>query len=217
MERILTDFYNKDKFKFNFKPTDNLNILTGKPDEETYRRVQNYLVFQYTFLGSPQIWAGDEMGMWGTDDPDNRKPLWWDDMTFEPETNNPFHPDSQKEKTLVGFNKTWNDFYKKLIKIRKDNPVLSSTHIEWLITDGNLLVYRRGSSFVIAINNSNSEIQLPKTMNLAGTDLLTGNRVSPKTLKPLEAVIIKENNLDYQINKVCAYLLNLCRLRAKNF
>ena len=220
MERILTDFYNKDKFKFNFKPTDNLNILTGKPDEETYRRVQNYLVFQYTFLGSPQIWAGDEMGMWGTDDPDNRKPLWWDDMTFEPETNNPFHPDSQKEKTPVGFNKTWNNFYKKLIKIRKDNPVLSSTHIDWLITDGDLLVYRRscgGSSLVIAINNSNSEMQLPKTMNLAGTDLLTGNRILPRTLKPLEAVIIKGNNLNYQINKICAYLLNLCRLRAKNF
>ncbi|MDR3272877.1 MAG: glycoside hydrolase family 13 protein [Flavobacteriaceae bacterium] len=195
MERILTDFYNKDKFKFNFKPTDNLNILTGKPDEETYRRVQNYLIFQYTFLGSPQIWAGDEMGMWGTDDPDDRKPLWWDDMTFEPETNNPFHPDSQKEKIAVGFNKSWNDFYKKLIKIRKDNPALSSAHIEWLAAEGDLLVYRRSdgnSSIVFAINNSDSEMQIPENMKLEGEDLLTGNHVELVDLKPMEAVIIKE-------------------------
>ena len=195
MERLLTDFYNKDKYKYHFKPLDNPNILTGKPDEEAYRRVQNYLVFQYTFLGSPQIYAGDEMGMWGTDDPDDRKPLWWDDMTFEPETNNTFCPDSQKEKVPVGFNKPWNDFYKKLIKIRNDNPVLSSTSIEWIVTEGDLLVYRRSdgnSSIVTAINNSNSEIQIPDTLNFEGINLLTGNPVSLRVLKPLEAVVIKE-------------------------
>jgi len=31
--------------------------------------------------GSPMVFAGDELGVWGGDDPENRKPLPWPDLT----------------------------------------------------------------------------------------------------------------------------------------
>ena len=39
-----------------------------------------------TFVGSPIIYYGTEAGMWGDDDPDNRKPMLWEDIIFENET-----------------------------------------------------------------------------------------------------------------------------------
>ncbi len=49
----------------------------AEPDREIYER----LVLAYrvlTFLpGSPMVYAGDELGVWGADDPENRKPLPW--------------------------------------------------------------------------------------------------------------------------------------------
>ena len=46
------------------------------------------LIHQFTFIGAPQIWNGEESGMWGADDPDCRKPLVWDDITYEDEKAN---------------------------------------------------------------------------------------------------------------------------------
>ena len=43
------------------------------------------LIHQFTFIGAPQIWNGEEVGMWGADDPDCRKPLIWDDLVYEDE------------------------------------------------------------------------------------------------------------------------------------
>ena len=38
---------------------------------------EQVLVQQFTDLGAPHIWNGDEVGMWGADDPDERKPMVW--------------------------------------------------------------------------------------------------------------------------------------------
>ena len=35
------------------------------------------------------IYYGDEVGMWGGNDPDCRKPMIWDDMKFENENTLP--------------------------------------------------------------------------------------------------------------------------------
>ncbi|MEL6796117.1 MAG: alpha-amylase family glycosyl hydrolase [Planctomycetota bacterium] len=49
----------------------------GRPSDEAYDK----LVLAYAVLtalpGSPMIYAGDELGLWGADDPENRKPLVW--------------------------------------------------------------------------------------------------------------------------------------------
>ena len=33
-----------------------------------------------TYVGAPMIYYGDEVGMWGPDDPSNRKPMLWPDL-----------------------------------------------------------------------------------------------------------------------------------------
>ena len=133
--RMLTSFANPNKYKFNAKPNDDPNYITGLPDEETYQRVKLYLIHQFTSLGAPQIWNGDELGMTGGDDPDCRKPLWWPDYDFEPEYRNNFQP-GKKEMEAVGFNAEHLEFYKMIIKLRKDNPVLVDGDFEFLLNRG---------------------------------------------------------------------------------
>ena len=72
--------------------------------------VKLYLIHQFTTLGAPQIWNGDELGMTGGDDPDCRKPLWWPGIDFDPEYRNNFQP-GKKEYDKVGFNQEHFDFY----------------------------------------------------------------------------------------------------------
>ena len=74
------------------------------------------LTHQYTYIGSPHIWAGDEMGMWGADMSDTRKPLIWPDYDFEPEIVHPYN----RERTVdeVKFDNELFEYYRKLIKMR---------------------------------------------------------------------------------------------------
>lgn len=173
--RLLTDFYNKYKYKFQAKPQDNAELFTGKPDAVTYERVKLFLAQQYTFIGAPQIYAGDEMGMWGSDDPDNRKPLWWSEMKFQPESNNPIGFQHKPEHYEVGFNHDLNNFYKMMIQIRNENPVLSTGDLTYIKTEGDILAYKRAdekSAIVVIFNNSDE----PKTWDgetFSGTDLIT--------------------------------------------
>jgi cyclomaltodextrinase len=53
----------------------------SKPGPEAYRRLRLIQLFQFTALGAPMIYYGDEVGMWGADDPQSRKPMLWDDLT----------------------------------------------------------------------------------------------------------------------------------------
>jgi cyclomaltodextrinase / maltogenic alpha-amylase / neopullulanase len=60
-----------------------------KPREEEWEVVRLVALFQMTYLGAPMIYYGTEAGMWGADDPDDRKPMLWPDLTYEAETHHP--------------------------------------------------------------------------------------------------------------------------------
>ena len=55
------------------------------------------LLHQFTFTSAPHIWSGDELGMWGADDPDCRKPLLWDDVKHRPQV---FAPDGRRHRPI---------------------------------------------------------------------------------------------------------------------
>jgi len=174
--RLLTSFYNQNKYKYNAKPDADPTYKTGKPDPETYTRLKLYLIHQFTSIGAPQIWNGDEMGMWGGDDPDCRKPLWWPEFDFTPEYRNNI---LEEEKTFdeVGFDQEHFDFYKKLIRMRSGNPVLSNGDLEFLKAEGKLLSYSRynGEDEVVVLFNltdNKSEFDLPEGNTYM--DLLNG-------------------------------------------
>lgn len=53
--------------------------LTTPPSAETLARAELAIAIQALWLGSPMIFAGDEFGVFGPDDPDNRRPIPWPD------------------------------------------------------------------------------------------------------------------------------------------
>ncbi|MGP1271704.1 MAG: alpha-amylase family glycosyl hydrolase [Phycisphaerales bacterium] len=49
----------------------------GRPSDEVYDRIELAYAVLAVMPGSPMLYNGDELGMWGADDPENRKPLAW--------------------------------------------------------------------------------------------------------------------------------------------
>ena len=142
--RLSTSFYNKGKYKFGANPDGNPEYKIDKPDAETLTRQKLFLIHQFTFVGGPQIWNGDEVGMWGADDPHCRKPIVWDDLTY---TNEVAHYDRTRQftPTHIQPDKALHAFYKQLIALRKANPVLATGGLQW-VGDANqpaLLAYHR--------------------------------------------------------------------------
>ena len=164
--RLLTSLFNKNKYKYYCKVHERPDYKIHKPDEATYQILQLLLVQQYTYVGSPHIYAGDEMGMWGADDPSSRKPLIWKDYDFDDEV---AHPLGQKRPVdKVAFDDDLFSFYQKVIRLRKENPVLVHGKIEPLLKDDEkqLLAYSRydESEEIIAVFNTSNEqqrIELP--------------------------------------------------------
>jgi cyclomaltodextrinase len=53
--------------------------LTSPPSPESLARAELAIAIQALWIGSPMIFAGDEFGVFGPDDPDNRRPVPWPD------------------------------------------------------------------------------------------------------------------------------------------
>ena len=82
------------------------------------------VLFQMTFVGVPHIFYGDEIGMMGGHDPDNRRPFNWE---------------YSKNKEAVGLH----NLYKKLIKERKNNISLRRGDFEFISAKDKVIIYKR--------------------------------------------------------------------------
>jgi glycosidase len=182
--RVLTSLYNKNKYKYNASPSADPDYKINKPDEETFETLELLLAHQFTYIGAPHIWAGDEMGMWGADDPSTRKPLTWYDMEFDPETTHPLG--EQRPVDSVEFDNVLFNFYRKLIAIRNTHDVLVHGDIDFLtINDDNddkILAYSRfnDADEVIAVFNASDqlrEITIQTRLDAFYSDLLMNGRV----------------------------------------
>ena len=187
--RFGTSIYNKNKYKFQAKPDDNPAYKIDQPDAEAWQTMQLILVQQFTYIGAPHIWNGDEMGMWGADDPSTRKPLIWPDYEFEPESTHPHG--TERPINEVKFNHEWFDFYRKLTHIRNENPVLRSGELEYVLIDDEreLLAYSRfneETEIIVIFNTSEHSHTVNIPTKFAGTyvDELTGKSLpDSKTLE----------------------------------
>lgn len=164
--RILTSLFNINKYKYKTKVHENPDYKIHKPDYKTFQTLKLLLVQQFTYVGAPHIYAGDEMGMWGADDPSSRKPLIWTDMEFKDEISHPLNKVRPEDK--VQFNSSLFNFYRTLIKLRKENPVLVHGNIEFIKIPENpeVLIYKRfdGENEVLAIFNQTEapiELKIP--------------------------------------------------------
>ncbi|MDD4055291.1 MAG: Beta-galactosidase C-terminal domain, partial [Bacteroides sp.] len=117
--------------------------------------------------------------------------LWWDGLSFADESTNPIV--GGKETFPVAFNQDLNDFYKKMIAIRKNNLVFSNGGLEYLKAEGDILVYRRSnddSVIDVYFNNGNQPIEIDVYME--GKSLITEKEYTESmVLEPLSFEIIK--------------------------
>ena len=114
-------------------------------------------------IGAPHIWNGDEMGMTGADDPDNRKPLIWPDLSFDDETPSTFS--KIEYQSTPKFNDQLYEYYQSLITLRKSHEVLRKGDYEPIILDGlhQILAYKRSDghqTIKVVINTSNTPVEL---------------------------------------------------------
>lgn len=95
------------------------------------------VVMQMTWPGAPTIYYGDEAGLCGFTDPDNRRTYPWGNEDLE----------------LI-------QFHKDIIRIHKENPVLIHGSVKFLTQSRNCLSYGRFSlkdQIVVLFNNNDTQ------------------------------------------------------------
>jgi cyclomaltodextrinase / maltogenic alpha-amylase / neopullulanase len=204
--RLSTSLYNKTMDKYNAKPSDNPDYKINKPDAKTLKEQKLLLIHQFTFLGAPQIWNGEEVGMWGADDPDCRKPIVWDDLIYEDERA-AFDTAHKRPVDAVKPDKDLFSFYQKLIKMRKENPVLIYGDLKFPVADDEKMVLAysrsRGNDEIICVFNRSDKAQSiditvdnsGNFMDIASTECTTyktTNNVLKVSLEPLTAKVLKK-------------------------
>ncbi|MFN7016206.1 MAG: alpha-amylase family glycosyl hydrolase, partial [Fimbriimonadales bacterium] len=113
------------------------------------QRVRLGLLLQFTSIGAPAIYYGDEIGMDGGGTPDNRRP-----MRFEP---------TDEERAL-------REYVKQLVALRKEQPALRRGEWQTLLVDDAKSVYgfgrytepQRSDAVLVVLNTSNQ----PQTVEL---------------------------------------------------
>ncbi len=96
------------------------------------------VMVQFTWPGAPTIYYGDEAGVCGFTDPDNRRTYPW----------------GNEDKEMIRF-------HKEMIKIHKSCPELLYGSIRELLAENNFIAYgrfNRTAAVVVAINNNDFEV-----------------------------------------------------------
>lgn len=115
---------------------DTPRLLTRVGDDT--RRMKLPVVFLFTFIGTPCIFYGDEIGLTGGDDPDCRQCMEWDPQKQDLELYN---------------------FYKKMIALRRQHKALRVGQFRFLkaAADDPCIIYERFDEevhFIIWMNNT---------------------------------------------------------------
>jgi alpha-amylase len=148
--RLITFLDNHDMPRF---ITELLNHF-GYDGDGRYWAINTYLE-AYTFLltcrGIPQIFYGDEIGMEGGNDPDNRRDMPWNIMNgSKPD------PDGSPECRQIY------DYFEKLIRVRNENPALQYGSLLTLWVDDFVMIYLRyidNNIVICAFNNGRYPMQ----------------------------------------------------------
>ena len=170
--RLVTSVGNDNAYKYHANPRDDEDYIIHRPDADAYARAELLTVAQFTSVGAPHVFYGEELGMWGADDPENRKPMWWPDVAFEVESTHP----SGKTRPVdtVGFahqppssqGADRLSLYKALTRLRKIRPELRRGTMEVLESGHpDVLRYRRsyeGETCEVYLNASPGEAELPE-------------------------------------------------------
>jgi glycosidase len=135
------------------------------------REIQRLVaLFQMTYVGPPMIYYGTESGMWGADDPDDRKPMVWDDLQYQSEVQDP--RGRPRDPDRVAFDRELFDYYKSVIRLRRDHAPLRRGDFQVLSADDErgMLAFARtldSQSLVVVLNRGKANsirIELPEAL-----------------------------------------------------
>jgi len=159
-ERLASQIVNRDRaFKEDSKinsPDNTYDVRKPNADERKVQRLVS--LFQFTWLGSPMVYYGTEAGMWGADDPDDRKPMAWYDMQFDDEVSHPFG--HERPRDSVYFDRNLFDWYAGLAAMRNSIKALQTGDVIPLTPQQNtdIFAFARvlddGSHAIVVFNRS---------------------------------------------------------------
>jgi glycosidase len=120
--RFATSIQHPGPYKYRVNPRENPGYGVTKPAPEVQRTQELILAQQFTWPGAPHIWYGDEVGMWGGDDPDTRKPMLWADLTYADESG---YPDGRSRRPdPVAPDTAWLGRVRALVQLRREHTAL---------------------------------------------------------------------------------------------
>jgi glycosidase len=195
-------------YDISVSPRSHADYKLRKP-EARERRIQRMVaLLQMTYLGAPMVYYGTEAGMWGADDPCDRMPMVWPDLTYEPQSADP--RGRGREPQPVAFDQGMFDFYRAVITLRKRFLALRQGEIEFLPADdaAKFLAFRRTDGpeeLLVGFNRGDAShswrVPTPKGTTLSQVFTASGefDKVVLKlegdttlvTLPPLEGVVLR--------------------------
>lgn len=161
--------------------------LAGSHDTERIRtmsggdikKVLLIALFEATYVGIPHVYYGDEVGLEGGKDPDNRRTFPWNWERYVSRRN--IH-----------------EFYRRVFKIRKKYSALRTGEYRTVLAKGNLFAFERKddkNKILIILNNEDEECTVPintESFNLPEEsilfDELNGKRYYTRN-KPIKIVL----------------------------
>ena len=125
----------------------NFNLLSSHDLPRFYTRLNEQkdqyklaIIFLFTYIGVPCIYYGDEIGMKGSFDPDNRRPMIWDESKWNHEILST---------------------YKTLINLRHTKPELQSGLLKEIYSKNEIFAFARilfDKSTIIILNNNENNV-----------------------------------------------------------
>ena len=153
----------------------NPNYSSAKPTPYQYRRFEQVVAFQMSFVGAPMIWYGDEVGMWGASDPSDRQPMVW--KSLEP------YDDPQ-----VTVNESLLTFYRRAIAMRRQLPALQTGDYGELLASSSKDVFAfyrslSGSRVYVVLNRSGQTRHVTLHVFKADVGRKLYNYLSPRSFR----------------------------------
>ncbi|MCX5796046.1 MAG: glycoside hydrolase family 13 protein [Elusimicrobia bacterium] len=130
-DRLASMIVNPDRpYGQRHSPRSNPDYDVRKPGAEALQVQKQVAAFQMAFLGAPMVYYGDEAGMWGATDPDDRKPMLWPELVYAPESRHPLG--KPRPADPVRFDTGLWGFYRSLMRVRHESPALSGGDLRFL-------------------------------------------------------------------------------------